>query len=64
MALRFNILAGALALAGMASIGAAQPAGGDTKAPAASGAAEAGANDPNNFLEEIQGERALTWARA
>ena len=67
MAFRTSVLAGVLAVAGMASIGAAQPAG-DTKAKAAPDAAaavapEAGADDPNNYLEEIQGERALAWAR-
>lgn len=51
-----RILAGALAVAGMASIGAAQPAGDAAKA-------DAPADDPYTWLEEIQGERALAWAR-
>ena len=56
MALKTSILAGVAALAGMASIGAAQPAGETPKA-------EALADDPYTWLEEIQGERALAWAR-
>ena len=52
--MRIKLLAGALVVAGMASIGAAQPAGDQSKAPA---------DDPYTWLEEIQGERALAWAR-
>ena len=42
----------------MASIGAAQPS-----ATAAKRAEAAPADDPYTWLEEIQGERALDWAR-
>ena len=56
MAFRTSILAGVLAVAGMASIGAAQTTGPDAKAAGA-------ADDPHVWLEEIQGERALNWAR-
>jgi prolyl oligopeptidase len=57
MGLRSLVLAGVLAVTGSASIGAAQTAG----APAAPAAAEA--EDPFAWLEEIEGERALAWAR-
>jgi prolyl oligopeptidase len=54
MAFRISILAGVMALAGAASIGMAQT----------SGAAEAPpADDPHVWLEEVQGERAVAWAR-
>src|SRR5688572_16934066 len=56
MAFRIAILAGVLMVT--ASIAAAQPSDGGTTA-----AVEFGADDPNNYLEEIQGERALAWAR-
>jgi len=62
MALRLKLMAGVLAVAGMASIGAAQPAG-DTAKAAAKADAAAPADDPYTWLEEIQGERALAWAR-
>src|SRR5688572_18736650 len=58
MAFRSSILTGVLALVGTASIGAAQP----TDSAAAADAATAAA-DPYIWLEEIQGERALAWAR-
>ena len=56
MAFRTRILAGALAVT--ASIGAAQPSDGAAAADAGTAAA-----DPYTWLEEIQSERALTWAR-
>ena len=57
MAFRSTILAGVLTVAGMASIGVAQPSDG------AAAPVEIGAGDPYTWLEEIQGERALNWAR-
>ncbi|MGZ8998856.1 MAG: S9 family peptidase, partial [Allosphingosinicella sp.] len=66
MSLRFRILTGVAVLAGAASIGTAQGSAQDaraqTKAPAQTAAAPA--DDPHVWLEEIQGERALAWARA
>jgi prolyl oligopeptidase len=58
MTFRLKLLAGVLAVAGMASIGAAQGMEGAAKADAA-----APADDPHAWLEEIEGERALAWAR-
>jgi prolyl oligopeptidase len=49
MAFRGMLLAGVLAVTGAAAIGAQQ--------------AEAPADDPFTWLEEIEGERALAWAR-
>jgi len=58
MAFRLKLLAGVLALEGTASIGVAQSSDGDT------GKAAAPADDPHAWLEEIEGEHALAWARA
>jgi prolyl oligopeptidase len=55
MTLRFKIMAGVMALAGAASVGSAQTS---------EGAAAAPADDPYVWLEDVQGERALAWARA
>ncbi|HVQ07929.1 MAG TPA: prolyl oligopeptidase family serine peptidase [Allosphingosinicella sp.] len=54
MRARAIFVAGLLAVTGVAGVGAAQNA----RAPA-----EAPADDPFTWLEEIQSERALTWAR-
>ena len=75
MAFGLNLLAGALALAGVAGAGgiaAAQGSGGTATAaaaqepadPAPAAPAEAPADDPYLWLEEIESERALAWARA
>src|SRR5687768_5792713 len=63
MSLRFRILAGAAIVAGAASIGSAE---GNAQGPAqnAQAPAAAEADDPHLWLEEVQGERALNWARA
>jgi prolyl oligopeptidase len=55
MGARFLLLAGILAVTGASAIGAQGPA-----APAAPAAV---ADDPFTWMEEIQGERALAWAR-
>ncbi|HET9427291.1 MAG TPA: prolyl oligopeptidase family serine peptidase [Allosphingosinicella sp.] len=55
MSLRFKLLIGVMALAGAASIGSAQGPGEGAVVPA---------DDPHVWLEEVQGERALAWARA
>jgi prolyl oligopeptidase len=56
MALGLKMLAGVLAVTAAAGMAAAQVAGTDAGAPAA--------DDPYLWLEEIEGERALAWARA
>ena len=56
MGTRLLLLAGILAVTGASAIGAQGPA----PAPAA---APAPADDPFTWMEEIQGERALAWAR-
>jgi prolyl oligopeptidase len=56
MGARAIFVAGLLAVTGVAGIGTAQ------NAPVAT--ADAPADDPITRMEEIQGERALTWARA
>ena len=58
MAMRFNMLMGVAAIMGMAGMGAAQTSGGEAPAKA-----EAPADDPHLWLEEVRGERALAWAR-
>ncbi len=59
MKLRKSLLAGAVAMTALVTGADAQP-----QQQATAGAAAAGQEDPNQFLEEIQGERALAWARA
>ena len=59
MAFRMKLLAGVVLVASMVSIGTAQPAGN----AAAGTEAAAPADDPYTWLEDIQGERALNWAR-
>jgi prolyl oligopeptidase len=60
MDIRKFLLAGAAAMTSLGAAGSAQPPASATPAQPAAAAAE---EDPNQYLEEIEGERALAWAR-
>ncbi|HEX8527969.1 prolyl oligopeptidase family serine peptidase [Allosphingosinicella sp.] len=62
MKLGMYLLAGAISLGSIGASSNAQPA--STPAQPATPAAAAADEDPFLFLEEIEGERALAWARA